>query len=141
VTNTFTKIEQGVREAVVLAPTIAPILMRLQDVLQRLEYPGYSFIIGHAGGEFGYFYLQVRCTALCNVENIPIQWKGRKWLLSEHMLDGELVQTALKAVLTALEHEARERFKYRGVAIFSPHYDIEKLVALHEQPDSTKERT
>jgi hypothetical protein len=114
------------------------IAARVQRVLERLEYPGYSFILRYAGG---YFYLQVQCTALCNVENVPIQWKGRKWLLSEHMLDGELVQTALKAVLTALEHEAREKFKYRGAAIFSPHYDIEKLVALHERPDSTKERT
>lgn len=55
--------------------------------------------------------------------------RGRKWRLSEHMTKSELVQTALMAVLAAEEHEAREAFKYRGAAIFGPHFDVD---ALHE---------
>jgi len=54
--------------------------------------------------------------------------KGRKWLLSQHMTDSEIVQTALLAVLVCEEHEARERFRYRGAAIFGPHQDVEDLV-------------
>ena len=55
---------------------------------------------------------------------------GRWWRLSHHMTPGELVQTALKAALTAEEHEAREWFTYKGKAIFGPHLDIDKLVEI-----------
>lgn len=60
----------------------------------------------------------------------PLPWRGRKWLISEHMTDGEIVQTVFKATMTAAEHELREGFKYRGQPIFDPHYDLEKLVEL-----------
>jgi hypothetical protein len=56
--------------------------------------------------------------------------KSRKWLLSEHMTKSELVQTALLATLTALEHEAREGFAYKGEAVFAPHFNVDALVAL-----------
>jgi hypothetical protein len=69
-----------------------------------------------------------------------MDWRGRKWFLSEHMTDGEVVQTALMACLAASEHEIREQFKYRGVSIFDPHYDIERLVELRKDPASIKER-
>lgn len=75
-----------------------------------------------------------------NVTGKPYPWKGRKWLLSEHMTDGEVVQTAFLAAMTAIEHEARETFKYKGQAVFDPHYDINKLVSLRGQPDALKER-
>lgn len=75
-----------------------------------------------------------------NVTLAPLAWKGRKWLLSEHMTDGEIVQTAFLATMTAMEHEARERFTYKGQSVFDPHYDIEKLVELRSRPDALKER-
>jgi hypothetical protein len=62
-----------------------------------------------------------------------VEWKGRKWLLSPHMLKSEVIQTAFLAVLTAEEHETREAFLYKGVAVMSPHYDLDRLVALHGQ--------
>lgn len=55
---------------------------------------------------------------------------SRKWQLSPHMCRSELVQTALKCVLTAEEHEARERFTYRGRRIFGPHFDVDVLHAV-----------
>ncbi len=66
-------------------------------------------------------------------------FKGRKWRLSPHMTKSELVQTALMAALAAVEHEARERFLYRGQAIFGPHYDIDALALLCED-GATDER-
>lgn len=53
---------------------------------------------------------------------------GRKWRLSKHMTDSEIVQTAFLAVRTAQEHELREQFKYKGYAIFNPHFDLDHLV-------------
>lgn len=74
-------------------------------------------------------YLQVRCINGRDAHTgLPIEWTGRKWLLSPHMCRNEIVATAFKAVLTAIEHEVRENFRYRGVAIFNPHLDPDKLV-------------
>lgn len=59
-----------------------------------------------------------------------IYWSGRKWRLSYHMTKSEVVQTALAAVLAAVEHEAREHFLYQGRAIFGPHFNVDDLVEL-----------
>lgn len=72
----------------------------------------------------------VRGTIGCPSEHDTEVQRGRKWFLSEHMTDSEVVQTALVAVLAATEHEAREDFRYRGAAIFGPHYDVEALYYL-----------
>lgn len=57
-------------------------------------------------------------------------WNGRKWYLSEHMTESEVVMTALLAVLKFEEHEAREAFAYEGVAIFGPHLNVRQLAKL-----------
>lgn len=57
-------------------------------------------------------------------------WNGRKWFLSEHMTESEVVMTALKSCLTFEEHEAREAFKYEGVAVAGPHLNVVDLVRL-----------
>jgi hypothetical protein len=111
---------------------------RFNEILARVACPTFSFVVGTSNASL---YLQIECDDRCNVTGEPLRWKGRKWLLSQHMTDGEVVQTAFKAILTAMEHEIRERFTYRGVSIFDPHYDIEKLVELRSQPDALKERS
>lgn len=76
-------------------------------------------------------YLQVSDpNGVCNVTGEPSPWKGRKWLLSSHATKTEVVYTALKAVLAAVEHEAREQFRYRGVTICDPHIHVDDLVVL-----------
>jgi len=110
-----------------------------REIVDRIEYPGFSFVIGSDKSD--HFFLQVQCyDGICNVTGRQISWSGRKWRLSVHMTPSEVVQTALKAVLTAVEHEARENFKYRGVSIFDPHYDVEKLVELRKSTDALSER-
>lgn len=113
-------------------------ISRFDDVLTRVSYPKFYFVVGVVNGSY---YMQIECNDKCNVTDAEITWKSRKWNLSVHMTDGEIVQTAFKAVLTAMEHEVREKFTYRDVAIFDPHYDIEKLVELRKQPNSIKERS
>lgn len=63
---------------------------------------------------------------------------GRKWMLSPHMTKSEVVQTAFKAVMTAMEHEVREKFFYKERAIFGPHFNIDVLHAACGQKE-TKE--
>src|SRR5258708_5406117 len=86
---------------------------------------------------YGYFkvgpdedlYLQVVFPALLGM-SVDHPVSGRKWRLSTHMTKGEIVQTALLAVIQAQEHEIREHFLYKGKAIFGPHYDVDVLATL-----------
>ena len=115
---------------------------RLTDILGRLSYRDWAFHVGQDA--IALYYLQVIFTAEDTSYRTVVQserqsWSGRKWRISTHMTDSEIVQTALKAVLTAVEHEAREQFLYRGKAIFGPHLSVDRLHALMNSPESPLE--
>lgn len=111
---------------------------RFRAVVARIQFRGWQFHIGAHGAIEGAtaatYYLQIAFDAedFGSPEKRATPQTGRRWMLSRHMTDGEIVQTALMAVLAALEHEVREEFTYRGHAIFGPHYDLEVLVAVCE---------
>lgn len=71
--------------------------------------------------------LQVEFTALNRWDKTEQVQRGRKWMLSTDMTRNEVVQTCFLAVLTAQEHEVREQFRYRGRAIFNPHWNPDSL--------------
>ncbi len=102
-------------------------LTQMEDVLRHVTHPQMTFVLTEEAthvnlrGEF-----EGKCFKTGSVE----KWKTRSWRISFHMTKSEIVQTALKCLLTAVEHEAREAFKYKGQAIFGPHYDVDKLAAL-----------
>jgi hypothetical protein len=80
-------------------------LQDFQTILGDCHYPGFSFISGERAGDL---FLQIDCKeAVDNDTGAPIGWKSRKWLVSRHSTKSEVVQTTFKAILTALEHEAR----------------------------------
>jgi len=81
-------------------------------------------------------YLQVVAPGdTCNVTGNTMPWQGRKWFISIHMTTTELVQTAFKAVQTAMEHELREQFTYKQAMIFGPHWDVDHLAdSLNAKP-------
>lgn len=110
---------------------------RFREILSRVAYKGWDF---HVGQDESRCYLQVRFPTTCTYAGTPCVAHGRKWLLSPHMTVSEVVTTAMKAVLTAEEHEARERFRYRGRVIFGPHIDVEALVWLCEREGGTDAR-
>lgn len=96
----------------------------LKTIIDTVTYKdGFSFIIGDD-------YIQLREMTTCNRSNEPYESKGRKWKWSQFMTKSEVVTTCLKACLQYEEHEARENFKYHGVSIFDPHYDVDKLLTL-----------
>lgn len=103
------------------------LLDRATAVCDRLSFPGYQFQVGTSSRKI---WLRVHCPkGTCNVTGKPMPWNGRKWLLSPHMTETEIVLTAFKAVLTAYEHEARELFKVDGFAVLDSHYSINEMVA------------
>jgi hypothetical protein len=104
----------------------------IEQVLSQIAYKDWQFYLGEARGVL---FLQIRFISPDSATREIALQSGRKWLLSPFMTPSEVVQTALKAVLTAVEHEARERFLYRGVAVFGPHIDVESLLVAARKED------
>lgn len=107
-------------------------LQRAKEITSSLRYKGWWFFIRTRKGEM---YLQVEFIARDKVSEQRTMQKGRKWFVSQHCTESELVFTALKAVLTAEEHEAREEFKYLGRAVANPHIDIQSLWRIAGETD------
>lgn len=57
-------------------------------------------------------------------------WTGRWWLIEDGATESDVVRTAFKAALTWEEHELRERFRYRGNAVFGPHMDLDQITRM-----------
>lgn len=112
---------------------------RFKRLLTRISYPGLALETTYEPGH-NYFLRVTAPEGTCNTTGQPHPWNGRKWLLSPHMTDGEVVWTAFKAILTALEHEAREQFKFDGVAVADSHVDIHKLAAFMADPANHSSR-
>lgn len=102
----------------------------LRDTVSLISYKDWQFRIEKDG--IGLWFLQVVAKDFCVITGEPLVWSGRKWRMSMHMTKAEIIQTALKAVLAAEEHEARERFLYRSRAIFGPHLNVERLWEMAE---------
>lgn len=83
-------------------------------------------------------YLQIKFDGPDNMTGEMAEQNCRKWILSYHMTDDEIVSTAFKATFTAMEHETREQFKWRGQPIYRPHYNIYELHALSERNATMK---
>lgn len=97
---------------------------RIEEIIAQVSYKDWEFKIGPMGNSC---YLQATFMA----DGAP-QF-GRKWYVSSHACRSEIVQTLLMAVLAAEEHEAREQFTYRGVALFGPHKDVESLLNVRHE--------
>lgn len=106
--------------------------------MQDLELTRFEFHIGYDPGSA---YLQVVFWARDNGRPgvLPIEQRGRKWRLSEHMTPSEIVRTQFMAVMAVVEHEVRELFEYRGGTIFGPHISIEALLDVVDRTDKRVE--
>lgn len=93
-------------------------------IIKQIEFEGWEFLVIRPSHSVGNCLLQVRFSADGK------EWGGRKWYLSPYMTVSEVVQTALAAVLAAVEHEAREHFLYQGRAIYGPHLNVTNLLEL-----------
>lgn len=96
-------------------------------LLEKVSYKqGWELVVGRTMERP---YLQWCFFGPCSVTGEPQRHYCRKWFLSYHMTDGEVVQTAFGAALQAEEHECREFFKYDGKVIMNPHLSLEALVS------------
>lgn len=104
-----------------------PFITHVEQLLKHIVCENYTFAVRETHGGI---HLQGMYPEPDTYTGIPQIQYTRKWLLSPHMSDSEIVQTAFKLVHTSYEHRVREAFKYRGARIFGPHFDVEDLVTL-----------
>lgn len=110
---------------------------RFREILADVAFGKWEFLVHPSDAGFRRRdyrppppYLQVQATEPCVETGEMHTWRGRKWFLSPYMTRSEVVQTAFLAVMVAIEHETRATFTYQGEAIFSPHYNVDRLVEL-----------
>lgn len=99
-------------------------LADMVEIVSNLRYLDWSFVVIKQDDRP---HLQLNFRATCSKDGIMKDWTSRKWPLSLYMTKSEIVATAFKAVMTAIEHEARENFRYKDRAIFGPHINVEAL--------------
>ncbi len=109
-------------------------LADLDRVLAAIKTPFASYRTGDDGAAL---WLQCLLTAPDYTQGgITEEWHGRKWRVSLHSTTREIVGTAFAALLMALEHEARESFRYYDLPVFGPHIPLEALsIAALANPD------
>jgi hypothetical protein len=83
--------------------------------------------------ENGRIFIQIMYTAPCTKTGMNEIWRGRKFYLSDHMTEQEVIGTMFLAFKLAVEHEIMEGFKVDGKVLFNPHVSFEKLLEISEQ--------
>jgi hypothetical protein len=99
-------------------------LSRVHHIVSEVQFPGYSFAVEALGD---HIYVQVYYNEPDVMSGVVEEQRGRKWLLPPGQTVGQIVQTCFKAILTSLEHRAREHFLWRGKPVLQPHLDLEKV--------------
>ncbi len=100
-------------------------LNEIVEIVSQITYKDWIFYVNEKNGVP---YLQIQFYDICSISKKKEIQKCRKWQLSYHMVRSEVVRTAYKALLAAVEHEAAENFKYKGARIFNPHFDLDNMV-------------
>lgn len=102
----------------------------VQQLLDRITYRDWLL---HLGEDDNRLWIQVQFYDKCNSGTGEQQLqKCRKWMLSRHMTDSEIIDTAYAAIERAVQHELREQFKVDDVSLYNPHIDFNHLVNINK---------
>lgn len=111
---------------------------QMRVVIAEISFPDYEFHVLES--HHGFIYLQAGYDEADTVTAVVEHQLTRRWPLNPEMGRSELVSTAFLCVLTSMEHRTREWFKYRGHAVYMPHYHVDALWAVCEA-GANSERT
>lgn len=80
--------------------------------------------------EGGRVFIQITYSSKCTKTGEVDSWHGRKFYLSPHMTDDEIVKTCYTAFEACVKHEVMEGFKVDGIILFNPHINFEELLKI-----------
>ena len=95
----------------------------IEDILSKIKFMDRTFRLLQKGD--GYL-LQMEYLE-ADVEkpgSEPVKQSTRKWYISTHMTDSEVVETAWACVQRSQHHIASEHFTYCGKRVYSQHFDV-----------------
>lgn len=110
-------------------------IARLRSIVERVTYKEWRLEFELDTRRSFAPFIRWHFRAVCSKSGDIVVQSGRKWYLSQHMTESELVLTAFKAALTAEEHECREQFQYRGRRILNPHVSVQALLSVCDIED------
>lgn len=122
----FTDIADGTRHCIALVKSLEKTLTisKVRQTIAAISGSHLSFYVEEIPGGF---HLWLAGIEEDTYTGQPALQEGRRWFISHHCTQSDVVRTAFKAVATWAEHEARESFKYQGVRVFSPHLDLDRM--------------
>lgn len=98
-----------------------------EKLVGRCKFPGYEFNVVE---ENGVCHVQVTYLEPDVMTGVTETQRGRMWRLEKNSEPIQVVQTAFKALLTSLEHRARENFTVDDFAVLEPHHDLDVLLEI-----------
>lgn len=104
------------------------LVVRTRGLINQVKFLDYKFVVTET--QRGEVYLRGEYDEPDTYTSKPALQHTRRWLLSPHMTDSEIVQTLFKCCITSMEHRTREAFQFQGARIFGPHFDVYDLVSL-----------
>jgi hypothetical protein len=124
----FSDIAEGTRHCIELVKSAVSRLTirQVASAINDIQFASGAFEIEEVPGGF---HLWLRGIHEDAYTGEPALQEGRKWFVSQDCTADDVVRTAFKAVVTWAEHEARETFTYKNVRVFSPHVDLDALIA------------
>lgn len=99
----------------------------INKIINEISFNDWKFHVSKYGD--GTPYVQILFMDKDRISGIEELQRCRKWILSFHMTNSEVVRTCHKAVQAAMLHEVDEAFKYKGARIFNPHVDLDDLAS------------
>lgn len=124
----FTDIAEGTKHCIALVKSLVGslTLTQVNNALSEVKFANHVF---QSEETMGGFHIWITAMEKCTFTGEPSLQEGRRWFVSTGCTPSDVVRTAFKAVATWAEHETREEFKYKGVRVFSPHLELNNLVA------------
>jgi hypothetical protein len=104
--------------------TIEHTFEHIQKLVSKCKFKDWTIALERdkKGGERPY--IQIQFDEVDRFTGKPERQMCRKWYLSFHMTDSEVIRTVHKAIRAAMEHEVDEAFEFDGARIFNPHHDL-----------------
>jgi hypothetical protein len=100
-------------------------LETIREIVSHIKFKDWKFRIDEKNGVP---FMQIIFEGKCNITGVVETQYSRKWMLSYHMVNSEVVRTAYKAAEAAMLHEVEEAFTYKGARIYNPHMDLDEMV-------------
>jgi hypothetical protein len=100
-------------------------LASIRALVQECKFNDWTFRVDEYAD--GTPYVQVLFMDKDRISGKEELQRCRKWVLSLHSTNSEIIRAVFKAVEGAMIHEVQEAFKFRGARIYNPHLDLEEL--------------